>query len=98
MYTVVKVKDTTQKGKVVQADKTLFQRFLVAADAGRDSIKAGTRAKLAGQRRSIHQKIDSRDVPLPANWNIDLAENKVNLAEFLSHPILKKKILCKLES
>ena len=36
MYTVVNVKDTTQKGKVVQADKTLFQRLLVAADAGRD--------------------------------------------------------------
>ena len=36
MYTVVNVKDTTQKGKVVQADKTLFQRLLVAANAGRD--------------------------------------------------------------
>ena len=33
MYTVVNVKDTTHKGKVVQADKTLFQRLLVA---GRD--------------------------------------------------------------
>ena len=30
------LKDTKQKGKVVQADKTLFLRLLVAADAERN--------------------------------------------------------------
>ena len=40
--------------------------------------------------RSIRRKIDSRDIPLPANWKqfMDLPENKANLTYFLSTQLM----------
>ena len=39
---------------------------------------------------SIHRKIDSRDIPLPANWKqfMDLPENKANFTYFLSSQLM----------
>ena len=54
------------------------------------SIKSGVQSKREGQMRSIRRKIDSRDIPLPANWTkfMDLPENKTNLTYFISAQLM----------
>ena len=68
-------------------------RVDVAFDRYRESsIKSNTRSKRAGTGKYIRCNINSRSVPLPANWKqfIDLSDNKSNLAAFLSEQIMIK--------
>ena len=53
------------------------------------SIKAGTRTK---RQQPVRCKIESRDVPLQANWTnfLALAENKADLAKFLSEELMRQ--------
>lgn len=64
-----------------------YQRIDVVFDRYRDeTIKGATRTRRSKSARPIRRPIESRDVPLPINWNnfISLAENKADLANFLS--------------
>lgn len=62
----------------------VFDRYRIT------SIKSGTRERREGRVRSIRRKIDSREIPLPANWKqfMDLPENKANLTNFLSDQMM----------
>ena len=56
------------------------------------SIKAGTRTKRTKRQQPVRHKIESRDVPLQANWTnfLALAENKADLANFLSEELMRQ--------
>ncbi|KAG0692467.1 hypothetical protein GWK47_027885 [Chionoecetes opilio] len=62
----------------------VFDRYRIT------SIKSGTRERREGRERSIRRKIDSREIPLPANWKLfmDLPENKANLTKLLSDQMM----------
>ena len=59
---------------------------------GDESIKAGTRLKRVGKKKSIRKTIDGPDVPLPQVWSsfIALEDNKADLARFLFKTVLQK--------
>jgi len=69
----------------------LFDRIDVAFDRYyKVSIKSGTRKRRAKGIRPIRRVIDSREVPLPADWSnfLALGENKADLARFLSEQMV----------
>lgn len=71
-----------------------FDRIDVTFDHYKDtgtSIKDGTRGKRKKKSRPIRRLVESRDVPLPSNWNdfLALSENKRDLSAFLSDEIIR---------
>ena len=72
-----------------------FNRIDIAFDLYKNtgtSIKDGTREKRKKKKScSIRRLVESREVPLPANWNdfLALSENKRDLAAFLSEELVR---------
>lgn len=71
-----------------------FDRIDVTFDQYKDtgtSIKDGTREKRKKKSRPIRRLVESRDVPLPSNWNdfLALSENKRDLSAFLSNELIR---------
>ena len=54
------------------------------------SVKVGTRKKRTNRYQPARRKIDSRDVPLPANWDnfLALSDSKADVANFLSDELI----------
>ena len=59
---------------------------------GDESIKAGTRLKRVGKKKSIRKTIDGPDGPLPQVWSsfTALEDNRADLARFLSITVMQK--------
>lgn len=62
------------------------------------SIKSGTQEGREGQVRSLQRKIDSRQIPLPANRKqfMDLPESKANLSDQIMLEAKKNRPTCEL--
>ena len=56
----------------------------------KQSKKSGTRTRRGKKHKPVRRIVDSRDVPLPSNWNgfLKMAENKANLAKLLSSQLI----------
>ena len=54
-----------------------------------ETIKGATRTRRTKTARPIRRLIEGREVPLPKNWTnfLSLADNKVDLAQFLSEEL-----------
>ena len=67
-----------------------YHRSDVVFDRYRDeTIKGTTKTRRSKAARPIRQLVECRDIPLPKNWSnvLSLADNKANLAHFLSEEL-----------
>ena len=85
-YADVFMKSVLDMGAEFDRIDLVFDRYDQA------SIKAGTRKKRTRGIQPVRRVIESDSVPLPDKWInfISLAENKENLAQFLSEYIMKR--------
>lgn len=79
------VRSVMQSGFPFGRIDVVFDRYYTT------SIKASTRTKRSKSARPIRKVVEHGSVPLPINWDnfIALAENKADLAQFLSQQLIE---------
>ena len=82
-YADVFVRTVLYRGRHCSRIDVVFDRYRTM------SIKAGTRTKRTKRQQPVRRKIESRDVSHQANF-LALAENKADLANFLSEELMRQ--------
>ena len=77
------VKTVLKTGERYQSIYIVFDRYR------KETIKGSTRTRRSKSTRPIRRVVESRNVPLPKNWPnfLSLADNKADLADFLSEQL-----------